>query len=121
LSDKYFHALINVQRDSMSDVMMDLLPGEIRVSLPPLYATEKLGKKAIAVVKYFTPDANWTWWATEFDGNDLFFGMVKGLDTELGYFSLTELESVRGSLGLPVERDQYFDPATLRQLRQHEQ
>lgn len=48
--------------------MMDLLPGEIRAALSPLYATEKLGKEAIAVIKYFTLGANWTWYATEFDG-----------------------------------------------------
>jgi hypothetical protein len=28
---------------------------------------------------------------------------------ELGYVSLTELHSVRGKLGLPIERDLHFD------------
>lgn len=36
---------------------------------------------------------------------------------ELGYFSLTELEAVRGPLGLPIERDLYFKPATLNELQ----
>jgi hypothetical protein len=115
--DNEVQQIINVQRGWSSDVMMDLLPGEIRAALPPLYATDKLSKEAIAVVKYFTPDANWTWYATEFDGVDTFFGLVKGLDTELGYFSLSELEGVRGSLGLPVERDLYFAPTVLKHLR----
>lgn len=115
--DNQARQIINVQRGWSSDVMMDLLPGEIRAALPPLYATEKLGKEAIAAVKYFTPDANWTWYATEFDGVDTFFGLVKGLDTELGYFSLSELESVRGSLGLPVERDTYFEPTHVTTIR----
>jgi len=116
LFDNQARRIINVELGWSSDVMMDLLSGEIRAALPPLYATEKLGKEAIAVVKYFTPDVNWTWYATEFDGEDTFFGLVKGLDTELGYFSLSELESVRGSLGLPVERDLYFMSTPLKDI-----
>jgi hypothetical protein len=54
---------------------------------------------------------------TEFDGEDLFFGLVQGLEEELGYFSLSELESVR-VLGLPVERDLYFTPKPLSELTQ---
>ena len=30
---------------------------------------------------------------------------VDGFEKELGYFSLRELESARGPLGLPIERD----------------
>ena len=47
----------------------------------------------------------WTWYAIEFDGADLFFGYVVGHVPELGYFSLQELEAARGPLGLPFERD----------------
>ena len=57
--------------------------------------------------------------ASEFDGEDIFFGLVIGMEMELGYFSLSELESVRGSLGLPIERDLYFKPKTLQELREH--
>jgi hypothetical protein len=35
-------------------------------------------------VKYFTPDSNWTWYASEFDGEDTFFGPVAGFEVELG-------------------------------------
>jgi hypothetical protein len=38
---------------------------------------------------------------------------VDGLVKELGYFSLSELEEVRGPLGLPIERDLYWQPKTL--------
>jgi hypothetical protein len=54
--------------------------------------------------------------ATEFDGNDTFFGLVDGLEKELGYFSLSELQSVRGPLGLPIERDLYWRPKTLKEI-----
>jgi len=48
--------------------------------------------------KFLPPDNNWTWYASEFDGEDLFFGLVSGFEVELGYFSLKELQQVRGSL-----------------------
>ena len=66
----------------------------------------------IPVVKLFTPDAGATWLLTEIDpdDHDRAFGLCDlGLGfPELGYVSLTELQSVRGRLGLPVERDLNF-------------
>lgn len=72
--------------------------------------------KAYAQVKFFTPDSSWTWYATEFDGKDMFFGLVMGFEKELGYFSLSELQKVRGKLGLPIERDKFFEPTILEEL-----
>ena len=95
---------------------MKLLTKEILEKLPKLYTQEEKGLDAIAVVKFFTPDSNWTWYATEFDGEDLFFGLVDGFEKELGYFRLSELQSVKGALGLPIERDMYFKPKTLKEL-----
>jgi len=101
---------------------MHLLPNAIRQKLPPLYANEGKGTDALAIVKFFTPDSNWTWYASEFDGDDLFFGLAVGVEPELGYFRLSDLQSVRGTLGLPVERDKYFEPTPLRELlEKHEQ
>lgn len=64
------------------------------------------------VVKLFTPDAGATWLLTEIDprDGDLAFGLCDlGLGfPELGNVSLTELATVRGGLGLPVERDLHF-------------
>lgn len=68
------------------------------------------------------PDGSWTWYASEYDGQDIFFGLVIGHEIELGYFSLSELEAVRGNLNLPVERDRHFEPKTLQALKSiHEQ
>lgn len=101
---------------------MELLDGKSRAVLPKLYSMEKLGLEAVAPVKFFTPDANYTWYPTEYDGRDLMFGLVAGHELEFGYFSAEELESVRGGLGLPVERDLYYQPKTLRELKDwHEQ
>jgi len=95
---------------------MKLLTKEILEKLPKLYTQEEKGLDAVAVVKFFTPDSNWTWYATEFDGDDLFFGLVDGFEKEIGYFRLSELQSVKGTLGLPIERDMYFKPKTLKEL-----
>ena len=66
------------------------------------------------VVKLFTPDAGCTWLLTEIDPEDpdIAFGLCDlGMGCpELGSVSLSELESVRGRLGLPIERDLHFLP-----------
>jgi hypothetical protein len=99
---------------------MTLLTNAIRASLPAIGSGEAQGLDALARVKFFTPDANWTWYASEFDGDDRSFGLAVGFEPELGYFSLSELSQVRGKLGLPVERDISFVPTTLRELaRKH--
>ena len=95
---------------------MKLVTKEVKTKLPPLYSQEDKGGKAIAHVKFFTLDANWTWYATEFDGDDTFFGLVEGHEKELGYFSLRELQSVRGMMGLPIERDLYWSPKMLQEI-----
>jgi hypothetical protein len=95
---------------------MELLTGEIRKMLPPLYSQDGKGGKAIAHVKYYAPSSSWTWYATEFDGEDTFFGLVDGHCKELGYFSLSELEGVRGPMGLPIERDLHWQPKTLEEI-----
>lgn len=99
---------------------MELLPDELRAVLPPIRANEQLGFNAFSPIKFFTPDANWTWYASEFDGDDSFFGLVSGLEVEYGYFSLSELESIRGGMHLPIERDLYYQPTTLSELEDYE-
>jgi len=96
-----------------------LLDQESRDRLPELYSGEEQGINVEAQVKFFTPDSNWTWYASEFNGEDTFFGLVIGHVAELGYFSLSELEEVRGPMGLPIERDLYFGPKTLQELMDH--
>ena len=107
------------EREQNAPGSKGLLNQESREKLPELYANEELGLEAKAQVKFFTPDAGWTWYASEFDGEDTFFGFVIGFEPELGYFSLSELESVRGPLGLPIERDLHFEPKTLKELKDH--
>lgn len=90
---------------------MQLLTEAIRKSLPKLYETDNVKvEDKILRAKFFTPDTNWTWYPVEFDGKDTFFGFVQGFEQEWGYFTLSELESVKGPMGLKIERDMYFSP-----------
>ena len=104
---------------------MKLLPKEIREQLPPLYAQDGKGGKAVVYVKYFTPSSSWTWLCTEGEPvldessrevDFRFFGLVFGHEREFGYFLLSELEEVRGPLGLPIERDLHFKPKALEEI-----
>jgi hypothetical protein len=62
---------------------MQLMTQEIRRLLPPLYSQESKGGKAVALLKLFTPDSSFTYYATEYDGEDTFFGLVDGMEKEL--------------------------------------
>lgn len=65
------------------------------------------------VVKIFTPDAGCTWLLSETDPDepDIAFGLCDlGMGSpELGSVRISELESIRGKLGLPAERDRFFE------------
>ena len=91
---------------------MRLLTKALREQIPALYSTED-EEDPLLYVKLFTPDSSWTWYIAEWDGSDICFGLAAGHYVELGYFSLRELESVRGPWGLPVERDTGFKPTQL--------
>ena len=96
---------------------MKLLTKEILNKFPKLGETDGKDPKDVKIiVKFFTPDSNWTWFLTEYNGEDTFFGYVKEQFDELGYVSLSELQSVRGPMGLPVERDMYFGDHTLQEV-----
>mgnify|MGYP001254181776 CR=1 FL=1 len=64
------------------------------------------------VVRLFMPDGPATWLLSEIDPEepDIAFGLCDlGLGfPEMGYVSLSEITSIRGSLGLPIERDLHF-------------
>jgi hypothetical protein len=93
---------------------MKLMTKELENQIPKLYAQDGKGDNAIVCCKYFDPFGFWNWYVTEFDPKDrLFFGLVQGFETELGYFSLDELEGLGGR----IERDLYFQPKTLGELK----
>ena len=96
--------------------MSQLLPDSLRAALLANGEKTRAGEDhdPVPVVKLFTPDAGCTWLLSELDPDepDIAFGLCDlGLGyPELGTVSLCEIEAIRGSLGLAVERDLHFHP-----------
>jgi hypothetical protein len=91
---------------------MILIPDDIRALLLANGAVE-CETDHIPVVKLFNPCGAAVWLITEMmDDGDTLFGLCDlGFGSpELGYVSLAEIESVKNSLGLGMERDLYFVP-----------
>ena len=95
---------------------MELIPQEIKNKIPKLYETEKQNDP-IAYVKLFLD--GWTWYITELsiDNNTCFGYVISPFESELGYFSLNEIKSIKGTLGLSVERDISFKPTKLSRIK----
>jgi hypothetical protein len=88
---------------------MKLLTKEIKKKLPALYSQEnKKPEDVKVIVKFFDPMGAWTWYATEYDGKDTFFGYVRGHEAELGHFALSDLVSISRYRRLGIERDRHF-------------
>ena len=96
--------------------MENLIPKDLLKTIPKLYETEEQNNP-IVYIKLFL-DA-WTWYITELSiDDDICFGyVVSPFGSELGYFSLQEIQEVKGSLGIGVERDLYFKPTPLSQIK----
>lgn len=99
---------------------MKLMTKTIEKQIPALYAQDGKGEEATVYVKFFNPCGRGTWFATEYDPEQrLFFGYAEIFpgEGELGYFSLDELETVKGSLGIGIERDLHFGKMTLKEAK----
>lgn len=106
------------------DEYMQLLTSELRAKLPALYAQENESDPMVHI-KFFDPSGSFTWYVTEGEETDngdfLFFGYVIGFERELGYFTLSQLKHAKdkctGLRALPIERDLYFTPCKLSEVK----
>ena len=98
--------------------MGNLIPKSLLENIPNLYETER-SLNPICHIKLFTPTSIFTWYIIEISKDDLdtCYGYTKGFEGELGYFSLNELNEIRGNLGLKVEIDNSFNPTPLGLIR----
>ena len=98
--------------------MSKLIPQTLLSDIPDLYETEG-NTNPLCHVKLFTPDSNWTWYIIELSKNDTntCYGYVQGIESELGYFTLEELETLHGPLGLAIERDMLFRPTSFSKIK----
>lgn len=111
---------------------MKLITKEVEELLEkyPIYSQEETPlEDHRLLVKFFLPGTGWTWYVSEAEkqGDDwLFFGWVVGLESEWGYFCLSEIQ---GPFNLPMrindrevrvpvetERDIHFKPCQFRDL-----
>ena len=86
---------------------MILLTSEHRDQL--LANAERRDADHIPVVKFFNPLGAGVWLGTELDEDgDIMFGLADIGYPELGYWSLSEMQSVRLPFGMGIERDLLF-------------
>jgi hypothetical protein len=95
---------------------MELVTDDIRATLLENGARYRQDSDfdPVPVVKFFTPDAAATWLIVSADPEDpsMLYGLCDlGIGfPETGTVHLSELQELRGRLGLSVERDLYFRP-----------
>jgi len=61
-------------------------------------------------VRIFDPAGSSVWYVTDWDGQDICFGLVDGIKMEWGTFSLRNLSMHRGPFGIGLEVDVSFSP-----------
>ena len=100
-----------------------LMTKELGDTIPALGANEDVDDydAVLAPAKLFSPYNGWRWYITEWEAETgLCFGLVEGFEAELGYFDLTELAEATVFGNVPaVERDLYWEPKTLGEIRSH--
>ena len=98
-----------------------LMTQKLADTIPAIYAKKKVADydTVLARAKLFSPYSNWIWFITEMDPETgQCFGLVEGFERELGYFDLTELAETTVFGDVPaVERDLYWQPKTLGEIK----
>jgi hypothetical protein len=116
---------------------MKLLTKKLTRSIPALGSQGEV-ENPTCWVKFFSPTGSWQWFVIEAsavlqDGTEvpvsgidvdspdvrdiICFGLVNGFEVELGEFSMNELKSVKGPLGLGIERDAGWRSRPLLEVR----
>ena len=102
-----------------------LMTKKLAETIPAIYANENVTDydTVLAHAKLFSPYSQWTWFITEMDAETgQCFGLVEGLEREIGYFDLTELAETTVLGGVPaVERDLYWEPRTIGEIKREAQ
>ena len=103
--------------------MMKLLTKTVEKMTPAIGDTENIaiGEKT-ATARFFNPVGHGTWYMIEMDPKTgEAFGMCHIFEWELGYFDLTELQSLKLPMGLGIERDICFQPTKLKEIGEIEE
>ena len=93
--------------------------------MAPILRSGKKSALEFFTVRFLFSRSSFSWFMLEGnqEGDDWrFFGKVVSHlcpDGELGYTNLSQIKEIRGSLGLPVERDMYFSGGTVESFRDY--
>ena len=87
------------------------MTNELAEKIPKLYTKNHGDKNSVVYAKLFLPNS-WEWYITEYDNEDLCFGLISGFDLKFGYFSLKELEGLQ----VNITRDEQFREATVSEV-----
>lgn len=106
------------QKPIIRKQVMELVTNEFEALMAdyPLYSQED-PEDPLVIAKFFNPVSAGKWLITEYcPKQHLAFGYVMGLGyDELGYISLTKMESIALPFGMGIERDLHFQPKLLSQ------
>ena len=121
---------MTVQKDTAATMWQDehsgkrghhLMTQKLADIIPALGANDNARDydDVLAPAKLFSPYNGCTWYITEMDPvTGQCFGLVDGFEQEIGCFDLTELAETTVFGGVPaVERDLYWEPRTLGEIK----
>ena len=102
----------------MKTIRINLINDELKTTFRTIGQQEE-ATDPMVIAKFFNPCGAQTWYAISYDeSSNCCFGYVTGFNVnELGYFSIDELESLSLPYGLSIERDLYFTPALLSEIK----
>lgn len=105
----------------MSKLSNDLIKQIIKTNTKGLYEQDGKGDEAKVTIKLMSLFSDWEWYVTEarIEDNDItFFGLVKGFETELGYFTLNEFDNVNRNTQAIIILETGFKPRSLGHVRE---
>ena len=103
---------INQAGITYGDAKLKLMQQACRIMQVPTDNIDEDGETIdpILRVRLFDPTSQWSWLIQDWDGSDICFGYVHGIENEWGSFSLRELSAIPGPLGIGIEIDTYYSP-----------
>ena len=95
---------------------MELITEDMKGQIPRLEMAPDSLDPMVGVL-FHMPMLDWAWYVLEFDGKDEVFALEERERAKWGFFSLEELQKLRGPFGVRVQRAQQYRPMRLSEAR----
>lgn len=97
---------------------MELFTKEIIEKAKAQYPLGSEMESQLIIAKFFNPTGAGTWYLMNMgpEDEDYCWGIVDLIEVEMGSFSKSDLENYKGSFGLGIERDLFFEPVNAKEL-----